>query len=353
MFSTAENTSFGIICLAVACLSAFPLPIHLRAGNTGVILMMFWCFLGLFNKGINALAFNHSLRLHWVIGCDVSAVIERVWQLGLCCSSLCVLQKLEGIASLRQARSTEQERRRRVLLDLSVGLGVPAMQIPLFFIVQPYRLDVVEDLGCNAPIYNSVPAIFVYYLWRMMASMLCAVFAALILRWFVLRRRQFSAALSSQHSGLSQKKYFRLFALAICEAALVSAGQLFLLVESLKITGLSRYSSWADVHANFDTINFIAMAREGPGSQEATMQDVFRWLSLSPAIALFLFFGLTEDAKAAYWSTWRKLQTFFCSAKSGLGRHVSSTADVSQDLAVDLEDLQKVSIELRRDIVIS
>lgn len=132
MFSGKENVSFGVLCLLAGCISTSSCLIHLQAKNIGVLLMMFWCFTGLVNKGINALAFNNSLRLAWTLGCDLSAIIERTWQFGLCCSALCVLQRLEGIASLRQAHSTVWDRKRRLLIDFGVGLGLPALQIPMF-----------------------------------------------------------------------------------------------------------------------------------------------------------------------------------------------------------------------------
>ncbi len=182
MFSIAENNTYAAFCLIAACLSTLSVPVHVRAGNTAVLLMIFWCSLGLVNKGFNTLAFNHKLRVTWMFACDISAIIERTWQLGLCCGSLCVLHRLENIASLRQAHSTEKDRRRRFWIDVGIGLGIPFLQIPLFFIVQPNRLDVQEDIGCSAPLYNSVPALFAYYLWRLLASVLCVVFAGMCLR---------------------------------------------------------------------------------------------------------------------------------------------------------------------------
>lgn len=183
MFSAAENITFGVLSILAGCISTFSILVHLRAGNTGVILMILWCFLGLINKGVNALAFNHSLRLAWTFGCDVSAVIERCWQLGMCFSSFCILLKLESIASLRQNQFNSSDRKRRLFLDLTLGLGIPILQIPLFFIVQPYRLNVIENIGCSAPLYSSVPAIFVFHLWRLVASVLCAVFAGKFLSY--------------------------------------------------------------------------------------------------------------------------------------------------------------------------
>ncbi|SYW81867.1 putative Pheromone receptor a2 [Ustilago hordei] len=356
MFSTAENAIYGVLCLITACLSISSLPVHVRAGNTGVILMMSWCFVGLFNKGVNALAFNHRLNISWNFGCDVSAVVERIWQLGLCCSSLCVLQRLESIASLRQAHSTYTDRRRRVCFDIAVGLGIPFLQIPLFFVVQPYRLDVVEDLGCSAPIYNSVPALFVYYFWRLFVSVLCSIYAALILRWFILRRLQFSAALSSQHSGLSQKKYFRLFALALCEATLIAVAQLYLLFAALRITGLLPYSSWEYVHSGFATINLVPMDRSGASSSTLTSLEVFRWFTLSPGIVLFVFFGLTEDAKSAYIGLWQAIKRLRFKVRPRKECGLTEGPTGFQDNSLDLDDLReqsyKVSVVVHKDVTV-
>lgn len=125
-----------------------------------------------------------------------------------------------------------------------------------------------------------------------------------------MRRRQFSAALSSQHSGLSQKKYFRLFGLAVVEAVFVSAGQLYLMFASLRLTGLLPYKSWRYVHQSWDTINFVPMLQDGEVSEAFKTLSVLRWLSLFPALALFLFFGLTEDARSVYASFWQTLTGF-------------------------------------------
>ncbi len=127
-----------------------------------------------------------------------------------------------------------------------------------------------------------------------------ALHTALILRWFILRRQQFGAALSSQHSGLSQRKYFRLFFLAISEATIVAIGQMYLIIESLRESGLQPYNSWAEVHSNFSTINFVPMNSNGNTADTIQSVEVLRWLSLFPGIALFIFFGLTQDAKSAY-----------------------------------------------------
>lgn len=177
MFSSAENIAFGIICILAACLSMTSFPVHLRAGNVAVLLMMCWCFIGLINKGINSLAFNHNLELFWTPGCDISAVIERTWQFGLCCSCFCVLHRLEGIASLRQAQSNSSDRKRRLYIDLTIGAGIPILQIPLFYIVQPYRADVIENIGCQCPLWPSVVSLFVFQLWRIVISFLCVIYA--------------------------------------------------------------------------------------------------------------------------------------------------------------------------------
>lgn len=184
MFSSAENIAFGILSILAACLSVVSFPVHLKAGNVSVLLMMSWTFTGLLNKGASAIAFSKSMQITWTPGCDISAVIERIWQLGLCCSSFCVLHRLESIASLRQAHSTNSQRKRRLLIDLSIGLGVPVLQIPIFYIVQPYRADLAIGVGCSAPLYPSIVSLFVFHLWRIVISILCAIYAGKLLLLF-------------------------------------------------------------------------------------------------------------------------------------------------------------------------
>ncbi|GAK65036.1 uncharacterized protein PAN0_007c3253 [Moesziomyces antarcticus] len=282
MFSIAENNTYAAFCLIAACLSTLSVPVHVRAGNTAVLLMIFWCSLGLVNKGVNTLAFNHKLRVTWMFACDISAIIERTWQLGLCCGSLCVLHRLENIASLRQAHSTETDRRRRFWIDVGIGLGIPFLQIPLFFIVQPNRLDVQEDIGCSAPLYNSVPALFAYYLWRLLAS-----------------------------------------------------------VFSLALSGLRPYPGWKQFHAQFNTINFIPMIRDG------SMR------------ALFVFFGLTDEAKSIYGFFWsfvkggRRSAHRFKKSSSPLRDHRSLTNGTELDLEDFQRSTDKISVALHKDVLVS
>nr|WJN24974.1 putative pheromone receptor [Tranzscheliella williamsii] len=351
MFSNTENAIFGIVSILSAMLSLLPMPIHLRANNTGIILMIGWCFIGLFNKGVNALAFNGNLEVSSMIGCDISGVIERTWQFGLCCSSFLVLQRLEHIASLRAAHTTAMDRRRRLFTDIAVGLGVPLLQVPLFFVVQPYRMDVIENVGCNPPIYNSIAALFLYYLWRLLISFLCAVYAVLILRWFFLRRRQFAAALSSHGSGLSQRKYFRLFFLAVCEATLIFIGQSFLSIRNLQLTGLLSYKSWSYVHEGFNTVNIVPMNDTSFTSQQESEMEILRYLALTPGIAIFAFFGFSEDAKKLYFSCLKALLSPFAALRTRRTHELPDDMD-STRTKVDTSVHLKTMMQPDADVVV-
>ncbi|SPC63868.1 related to Pheromone receptor a2 [Ustilago sp. UG-2017b] len=279
MFSTAENAIYGVLCLITACLSISSLPVHVRAGNTGVILMMSWCFVGLFNKGVNALAFNHSLNISWNFGCDAhSTHIDSTW------------------------------------LKISVAV----------------RQSTIPYLPCSSTTSGDFSSAF------------CAL------------STPFSAALSSQHSGLSQKKYFRLFALALCEATLIAVAQLYLLFAALRITGLLPYPSWEYVHSGFATINLVPMDRSGASSSTLTSLEVFRWFTLSPGIVLFVFFGLTEDAKSAYIGLWQAIKRLRFKVRKECGLTEGPTG--FQDISLDLDDLReqscKVSVVVHKDVTV-
>ena len=177
MFAPAENQVFGFMSFLSMALLLLPSPWHWRVRNTGTLMMIGWGAVGFLNVGINAFAFNNNLELKSLVACDVSAAIDRVWQIGFTAATLCVLRRLEQIASTRQVHWTEKDVRNRLIFDLCIGIGIPVLQVPLFFVVQDHRLNVIENLGCIAPLYHSVPAIFVFYLWRFGLCVACLVYA--------------------------------------------------------------------------------------------------------------------------------------------------------------------------------
>lgn len=71
-----------------------------------------------------------------------------------------LLRKLENIASTRQVSQTVQDKRRSLMIDIFIGIICPILLVPLRFIVQGHRSDVIIGMMCITPLYASVPALF-------------------------------------------------------------------------------------------------------------------------------------------------------------------------------------------------
>ncbi|KAJ9478805.1 putative Pheromone receptor a2 [Pseudozyma hubeiensis] len=160
---------------------------------------------------------------------------------------------------------------------------------------------------------------------------------------------------NAEGKGLSQRKYFRLFALAICEAILISAGQFYVIIDSLRIGGLLPYTSWEQVHRDFNTIAYVPMS--AIDSSSVTTLSILRWFSLTPAITLFLFFGLTEDSKSVYLSRWRVLKIFMLQCWTRGARPTQTIRSIDPHESVDLEafesQVSKLSVLVHKDVAIN
>lgn len=45
------------------------------------------------------------------------------------------------------------------------------------YIVQPHRFDILEDIGCYASIYNTIPAYFLVFMWPVVLGVISFVYS--------------------------------------------------------------------------------------------------------------------------------------------------------------------------------
>ncbi|KAJ7874141.1 hypothetical protein B0H13DRAFT_2348736 [Mycena leptocephala] len=55
---------------------------------------------------------------------------------------------------MRTVTKTRPEKRRAILIDLAIGLGIPLLQIPLQYIVPGHCHNIFEDIGCLSETYE-------------------------------------------------------------------------------------------------------------------------------------------------------------------------------------------------------
>ncbi|KAJ7883809.1 pheromone A receptor-domain-containing protein [Mycena leptocephala] len=176
------------------------------------------------------------------------------------------------IASVRTVTKTRAER--GILIDLTIGLGIPLLQIPLQYIVQGHRYNIFEDIGCLGETYEtplpSPSSTSPHPHRRRLRRLLC-------IKTFYHYRSQFRLLVSaSGHANLSLNRYIRLMALASTNLLLTS----FFLYSNVAVTDAGIY--W----------------RANPYS--AAGVKTLRWATEMCALLFFAYFGFADEAIKKY-----------------------------------------------------
>lgn len=283
-----------------------PLPWHLQAWNSGTCLFMMWTAAGSLNLFINSIVW-HQNAIDWApVWCDISTRIIVGVSVGIPASSLCINRRLYKIASCQTASITRAQKKRAVMVDLAIGLGIPFLQMPLQFIVQGHRYDIWEDIGCFPTTVNTPPAYPLTFLWPNIISLVSAVYCVMTLHVFMKRRAQFSQFVSSVNSSLTINRYFRLMLLATSELLFnipISTYGLYLNITNIPVYP---WKSWSDIHFDWYTPDiFPALLWRSNRSEVATL-ELSRWTLVFCALLFFGFFGFADEARKnyrlAYWT---------------------------------------------------
>lgn len=101
------------------------------AWNTGTCLYMFWGGLACLNYFINSVIWNKHVMNVAPVWCDISTRIIIAVGVGIPAASLCINRRLYQIASVKSVTITKSQKRRAILVDLAIGLGLPLLDLPL------------------------------------------------------------------------------------------------------------------------------------------------------------------------------------------------------------------------------
>lgn len=75
---------------------------------------------------------------------------------GLAAASLCINRRLAGIASARSVLVDRKQKRRSVVVDLIIGVGIPVAVMAASYVFQPHRFDIMEGVGCEPVLWSCI-----------------------------------------------------------------------------------------------------------------------------------------------------------------------------------------------------
>ncbi|KAJ6470317.1 putative transmembrane pheromone receptor [Mycena sanguinolenta] len=291
--------AFQIFSFLGFILVLIPLPWHFQAWNSGTCLFMIWTALSCLIAFINSMVWANSVADVAPVWCDITTKLMVGIAVAIPAASLCINRRLYKIASCQTVSVSKAEKRRAVVVDLAIGLGIPLVQMPLQFIVQGHRYNIVENIGCYPTTYNVAIAYPLSYVWPNVINIVSGCYAVCTLRAFLRRRAQFSQFLSV-NSGLTPMRYFRLMALASMELFLSLPIVTYGLYLTITRQPIQPWISWENVHADFSRIQQLpAILWRADSHLEATA-ELTRWIGVICALIFFGFFGFAAEARKHY-----------------------------------------------------
>ncbi|KDR72046.1 hypothetical protein GALMADRAFT_74260 [Galerina marginata CBS 339.88] len=352
---TFSNTIFSVFSFLGFLFCVIPFTWHLKHQNTGTCLFMAWSGTSCLYQFVNSVLWNGNIVDWSPVWCDICTRIYIASGVGIPASSLCIFRRLHSISTAQRTTPTanKSERRRRVMIDLALGLGLPLLEIILGMVhplqkkeflltdrvasvTQSNRYDIYEDIGCTEAIFNTPVAIIVLGIPPILIGLVTARYAVLTIIAFNRRRLEFNHLLA-QHSNLTANFYVRLMCFGGLEVLwTVPVASYFLYSNTVNPAAIHPWTSWAEVHSQISSVYFTPRSIWDSNPRLRTNLELGRWLGVICAFLVFAFFGFAEEARMNYRAAYLTMAKYI-----GLPTTFSKTPGSSQQTGKrnDIESL--------------
>lgn len=290
------NQLFSALAFIGFVFCAIPFYWHLESWNVGTCLFMAWAGLGCLNAFINSVVWNNSVQNFAPVWCDISSRFIVGLNVAIPAAVLVIAHRLFKIASRTAALSTRAEKRRAVLVDLAIGLGIPLVQMPLQLVVEGHRFDILEEIGCVPATFNVTLAFPLVYIWPLVLSIVAAVYSVLTICLFW-KSSQHLKEMSGSNKNLNHNRYMRLMALSGTQLLINLPMNIYNFYTELH-NPISPWISWKDTHLDY---SFVGQLHSNAWRLHlATPVEWARWSVIVCAFSFFIFFGFAEEARKHY-----------------------------------------------------
>ncbi|KAL0068203.1 a-factor receptor [Marasmius tenuissimus] len=290
---------FPILSCIGFFLCIIPLPWHIQARNSGTCAFMFWTAALCLVKFVDSIVWAGNIQDHAPVWCDIVSQVMLGATVGIPASALCISRRLYKITAIRSVSVTRSDKRRALLEDVAIALGIPIILLVLHIIVQPHRYDIFEDIGCVPVTYNTLPAYFLFFMWPLVIGSASFIYSAFNLRTFYVRRVQFTNLIATR-AAMSTSHYVRLMSLAFVDILFTIPLASYVIYIGSSGLPLRPYISWEDTHFEFWRITQVPalLWRNAPSSQISV--ELNRWICVFCAFSFFALFGFANEAKKNY-----------------------------------------------------
>ncbi|KDQ50778.1 hypothetical protein JAAARDRAFT_141333 [Jaapia argillacea MUCL 33604] len=297
--SSTVNLAYTVFAFFGFVLAAVPIYWQLEVWNVGACSYLAWTAIQCLIVFVNTIVWRDNV-INWApVWCDISTKITIGTGIALQAASLCINRRLYLISKSPAAGVGSGSGRRRIIMaDLSICLGIPLVFMILHYICQGHRFNIFEGLGCTASTYFTPVTWAIFVPWPIVVSLISSIYGGLTIYRFSRIEKTFDE-LRGQRTSLTKRRYLRLMTIASGE---IVCG-LPILLFNLAITTQSPtypWISWEDTHYNFSRVIQV------PAVEWRSVGELFVFVKTSlllpplAAVLFVVFSGLVGDAVRNY-----------------------------------------------------
>jgi len=273
----------GVLVTCVQSLKQY----RLTAWNAGTCLFMAWTGLGCLIQSINSIVWNKNVIYKAPVYCDISSRIQVALNVAVPACTLCITHRLFKIATATTMMPTGAKKRRAVMTDLCIGLGIPILQMILQYVVSGRRYLLFEDFCPYPATVGMLPSFFLVLAWPVAISVISFVYGVRATYAFYKRRQQLKEIMSC-NPGLNRGRYFRLMALSSIDIFATIPLATYYMVNDVK-RGVRPWISWEDTHSYYSRVIPVPALIWKNDPDVAQVLEMYRW---SLVLCAFVFFCL-------------------------------------------------------------
>jgi pheromone a factor receptor len=293
----AFNTVYSVFSGIGFILAIVPLSWHLESWNVGTCMYMIWTALACLVHFVDSILWNGN-AINWApVWCDIAIRIQIAVAVAWPACGLCIIRRLYYIASPTTVTTSQADKRREMIVDLLITIGIPVLEMCLEYIVAGHRFNIYEDYGCAPATWNTPLAYVLVHSWPLIIALISATYGALTIRAFMKRRKQFRDLITA-NSNLTYSRYWRLVALASLDFCFTIPFATWGVVGPALWSEVRPWVSWADTHWGYSRVFQFPRVLLDPVS--AYSLETTRWAAVLCAFIFFGFFGFADEARKNY-----------------------------------------------------
>ncbi|KAH9956848.1 GPCR fungal pheromone mating factor [Russula compacta] len=190
---------------------------------------------------------------------------------------------------------TRAEKRRGVVIDLLIGLGMPILEMIFNSIISANGYAIFEDFGPLMGIPVKPLSLALISSWPVAISVVSLNYSSRTV--YILYRRERELQIFLPDSPINRNRYFRLMALALIDILGSTPLTIYGLVYTVKADFMI---GWIYTHSDYSTVRQYPSSLWRHVPYVATNVELSRWLLVGFAFINFAFFGFAEEARRHY-----------------------------------------------------